>query len=164
MITIRHATQNDVPALLTIYNYAVRNLTAIFETQEQTLEERLQWFSKFGRRYPLLVAESNGEVAGYSCLSPYSEKTGYNRTGEISVYLSPEHQGKGIGNLLLKELIRLAEEKGFHAIIAAITGGNETSVKLHKKHGFVFAGCLKETGWKYGEWHDVHFYQLILNK
>ena len=164
MIIIRNATQKDVPALLDIYNYAVTNLIATFETKEQTLEERLQWFHLFGRRYPLLVAESNGQVVGYSCLSPFREKTGYNRTSEISVYISPDHQGKGIGNLLMKELIRLAEEKEFHSIIAAISGGNETSVKLHKKYGFEFAGCLKEAGWKFDEWHDVHFYQLLLNK
>ncbi|WP_010649827.1 GNAT family N-acetyltransferase [Oceanobacillus massiliensis] len=164
MITIRDAVIEDLPALLEIYNYAIENLTATFDLQQQTLEERKNWFDSHGGKYPLIIAEEDGNVIGYSSLSPYNKKSAYSTTVEISIYIAPNQQGKGIGSKLMTEILSLASQLNYHAIIAGITGGNEVSVQLHKKFGFKLAGSLKEVGFKFGEWQDVHYYQLIVGK
>lgn len=162
MVTIRDAVFDDLPDLLAIYNDAIVYLTATFDLVEKTLDERKAWFEQYGGKYPLIVAEMNGQVVGYSCLSPFREKEAYRLTSELSVYISRDHRGKGIGNALVKEILYRAKSNGFHAVIAGITGGNKTSVNLHEKYGFEFVGCLKEVGFKFGEWQDVHFYQLLI--
>jgi len=126
------------------------------------LDERKTWFKKYGSKYPLIVAELNGQVVGYSCLNPFREKAAYCLTTELSIYISKEHRGKGIGTSLMEEILKRATKIGFHVVISGITGGNQASVKLHEKFGFEFAGCLKEVGFKFGEWQDVHFYQLMI--
>lgn len=162
MVHIREAVIDDLPAILEIYNYAIRNLTATFDLKEQTLEQREAWFRKYGGEYPLIVAEIAGEVAGYSSLSPYNDKAAYSRTVELSVYLSEKHQGKGLGTALMEEILHRARKLQYHTIISGITNGNEASVRLHEKFGFQFAGCIKEVGFKFGEWQDVSYYQLML--
>ncbi|SFB06700.1 MULTISPECIES: GNAT family N-acetyltransferase [unclassified Bacillus (in: firmicutes)] len=163
MIRIREAVITDLPTMLKIYNYAILNLNATFDLVEQTLEERTSWFNKYGGKRPLIVAELEGEVVGYSCLSMFREKAAYDGTVEISVYLSPEHQGKGIGKSLMTEILKRAREIGYHAIIAGITTGNDSSVKLHEKFGFEFVGRFKDVGFKFDQWQSVDFYQLILH-
>ncbi|RFU60439.1 GNAT family N-acetyltransferase [Peribacillus glennii] len=162
MIHIRDAVIDDLPAMLAIYNYAIRNLTATFDLEEQTLEQRKAWFEKYGANYPLIVAEIDGEVAGYSCISPYNAKAAYAGTVELSVYLSEKHQGRGTGTALVIEILRKARELGYHTVLSLITVGNGSSIKLHEKFGFQFAGCVKEVGFKFGEWQDVSYYQLML--
>ncbi|GGH87249.1 phosphinothricin acetyltransferase [Pullulanibacillus pueri] len=160
---IRKAQKEDLPQLLEIYNEAIRTLTATFDLQEQTLEERKIWFEAHGENYPLIVAVIDQEIAGYCSLSPYRPKQAYAYTAEISIYLSEKFRGQGIGKPLIKEILDLAKQKGFHTIIAIITGGNEGSVKLHERFGFHHTGVIKEAGLKFSEWQDVHFYQLMLN-
>ncbi|MGM0902254.1 MAG: N-acetyltransferase family protein [Bacillota bacterium] len=159
---IRKANIADLPAMLDIYNSAILNLTATFDLVEQTIEQREQWFYKFGNQYPLIVADVNGEIAGYCGITPYNAKEAYAKTVEISIYLSDKHRGKGIGNALMKNIINQARELGYHTIIAGITEGNDASVRLHEKYGFEFAGKLKEVGFKFGEWQNVLYLQLLL--
>jgi L-amino acid N-acyltransferase YncA len=162
MLHIREAVPSDLPAMLEIYNDAIRNLTATFDLEEQTLDERRIWFEKYGGKYPLIVAELNGEVVGYSCLSPFRDKPAYSNSTELSIYISPKHRGHGVGTALMKEILKRAAELGYHTVIGGITGGNEISVKLHEKFGFEYVGCFKEVGFKFGQWQDVHFYQLMI--
>mgnify|MGYP005828999005 CR=1 FL=1 len=161
---IRKATIDDLPAMLAIYNEAILNLTATFDLEEQTLDQREQWFYKYDERYPLMVAEVNGEVTGYCGISPYNAKQAYATTVEISIYLSDKHRGKGIGQALMRDMIKRAKELQYHTIIAGITEGNDGSVHLHEKFGFEFAGKLKEVGYKFGQWQNVLYLQLLLNK
>ncbi|MFK7695265.1 GNAT family N-acetyltransferase [Paenibacillus sp. HJGM_3] len=163
MLTIRPATISDVPAILAIYNDAIENLTATFDLTPQTLEERRVWFQQFGERYPIFAAEWDGEFAGYACLTMYRVKPAYSRTAELSIYLDKRFHGRGIGTGLMGEVLREAEARGFHVILSAITGGNETSVRLHHKFGFELVGTFKEVGYKFGAWQDVWFYQKTLN-
>jgi L-amino acid N-acyltransferase len=164
MLHIREANLSDLPSMLDIYNDAIRNLTATFDLEEQTLDERKIWFDNHDGKYPLIVAELNSEVVGYSCLSPFRAKPAYSSSTELSIYISPNHRGHGIGVTLMKEILHRAIELGYHTVISGITGGNDVSVKLHKRFRFEFVGCFKEVGLKFGQWQDVHFYQLLINE
>lgn len=163
MLETREAVPEDLPAILEIYNEAVRNLTATFDLEEQTLEQRRIWFNKFGGIHPIIVIELENEIAGYGTLGSFRDKPAYARTTELSLYLSAVHRGKGIGTFLMKELLTRANDLGYHTIIGGISGGNEASVKLHQKFGFNCVGCFKEVGFKFGSWQDVHFYQKSLS-
>lgn len=162
-VVIREAVEKDLPMLLSIYNAAIKETTATFDLDEQTLEERLVWFHKYGGRYPLIVAEFEGIVAGYCHLSPFREKQAYARTVEISVYIDNQFKGQGIGKKLMEHIIDLGRTIGHHAIIAGITTGNDVSVHLHKKLGFEYVGTFKEVGYKFDEWQSVDFYELLLD-
>lgn len=159
---IRKATEDDVPNMMEIYNDAVRHLTATFDIQVKSLEDRLQWFRSFRDQNPLLVAEMDGKVVGYCGLSPFREKEAYKYTMEVSLYIDRTYRGKGIGKSLLQEMIEIAKVLQIHCLIAGITTGNEASVKLHERFGFEFIGRFKEVGFKFNEWQHVDFYQLLL--
>jgi L-amino acid N-acyltransferase len=158
----REAVIEDLPAMLDIYNDAIRNTTATFDLEEQTIEERKLWFQKYGGAHPLIVAEVDGQVAGYSSLSVFREKPAYNRTTELSIYIAEAYRGRGIGKAMMTAILRLAKDQGYHTVIGGITGGNDVSIKLHKQFGFELAGSFREVGHKFGSWQDVLFYQLIL--
>jgi L-amino acid N-acyltransferase len=163
MIVIRPATLADLPSLVDIYNYAVLETTATFDLEAQTVAERQAWFAGHSPDvHPLIVAEEDGTVLGYSGLLPYRTKPAYRHTVELSIYVHPEAQGRGIGKQLMRSIIVRAQEIGHHVIIAGITGGNESSFRLHEQFGFREVGILREVGYKFGKWHDVHFYQLTL--
>jgi L-amino acid N-acyltransferase len=162
LIHIRDAVLEDLPSMLEIYNDAVRNLTATFDLEEHSLEQRKVWFEKHGGKFPLIVAILEEEVVGYCCLSSYRDKPAYARSTELSIYISNNHRGKGIGTLLMKEIIERAKQLDYHTMIGGITSGNVASVKLHEKFSFSFVGRFQEVGFKFGEWQHVDFYQLLL--
>ncbi|MEO3946823.1 N-acetyltransferase family protein [Gorillibacterium sp. CAU 1737] len=164
MLTFRDAVREDVPDLLRIYNHYVQTSTATFDLEPQTLEDRLEWFSHYGGSYPILIAEWQGQIAGYAYLSVFRAKPAYRPTAESSVYLDKAYCGQGIGKALLQELIQRSRSLGYHSLIACITVGNDTSVHLHEQFGYRKVGHFPETGWKFGTWHDVLFYQLMLEE
>ncbi|WNQ12577.1 GNAT family N-acetyltransferase [Paenibacillus aurantius] len=160
---IRDAGPEDLPGILAIYNRAIVTNTATFDLDEQTLEERTEWFSHYGGRYPIIVAEDGGEVAGYCYISPFRPKKGYDLTVESTVYIHEDHWGKGLARVLMDEILKRARTLGYHVVIACITGGNEASIRLHRRLGYELSGHLREVGRKFGEWQDVFFYQLNLD-
>lgn len=162
MIQVREARPDDLPALLSIYNHAVLNTSATFDLEPQTLTQRQDWFIHHGPAYPLLVAEDDRGVLGYACLSPYRPKPAYGKTVESSVYIDSRYHGQGVGTHLMTELLQRAAHLGYHCVLAGVVGGNEGSARLHEKLGFQHVGCLREVGFKFGTWHDVHWYQRFL--
>ncbi|MDX8361303.1 MULTISPECIES: N-acetyltransferase family protein [Bacillaceae] len=163
MVIIRDAHQDDLLSILNIYNQAIVNTTATFDLTEETLEQRQQWFSKYGSDYPLIVATIENKVVGYCCLSAFREKAAYAKTVELSVYVDENTRGHGVATKLVNEILLRAKQIGFHVIISGITKGNDSSIKLHEKFGFEFIGSFKEVGYKFDSWQDVLFYQLIMD-
>ena len=107
MIQIRRAREEDLPAITEIYNEAVRNTTATFDTLEKTHLDRLQWFQNRDENFPVYVVEKAGKVAGYGALNKWSDKAGYNLTAEISLYIHAEYRGLGIGSQLIDFIVEL---------------------------------------------------------
>lgn len=161
-VTLRDTVESDLPEILEIYNDAVVNLTATFDIEPVTRNERLEWFRQHGGKYPIISAETGGRVVGYCSLSPFSRKLGYARTVELSVYVHRDFRGKGVGRVLMKEIISRAQKLGHHAIISLIAVDNDSSVLLHQKFGFVQVAHLREVGYKFESWQDVDYYELLL--
>ncbi len=163
MITIRQADEIDLPQILEIYNDVILNTTAVYDYEPHTLEMRKQWFeTKQQQGFPVLVAEEENEVVGFSSFGPFRAWAAYKYSVENSVYVKADKRGKGIGKLLLPLLIDAAKELNMHTIIASIDATNEASLKLHKSFGFVEVAHFKEVGYKFGRWLDLKFLQLIL--
>ena len=161
---IRQAVENDLPALLTIYNDIILNTTAVYQYQPQTLEMRLEWYNaKRKEGYPVFVAEENGVILGFSSFGPFRAWAAYKYTVENSVYVDKEARGKGVGKSLLQPLIEMAERLGMHTIIAGIDATNEASLRLHKCFRFEEVAHFKQVGYKFGRWLDLKFFQLLLN-
>ncbi|MDP4091896.1 MAG: N-acetyltransferase family protein [Bacillota bacterium] len=160
---IREAVIADLEAITDIYNWAVENTTATFDITRQSLVERRKWFDAHKGVYPLTVAEYEGKVVAYCSLSRFREKEAYAKSVEISVYVGPVFHGKGIGTALLEDIVKRGRTLGHHVIIAGITAGNDISIKMHEKAGFKLCGCFNQVGYKFNEWQDCLFYELLLD-
>lgn len=163
MITIRIATEQDLPAILDIYNEVILNTTAVYDYLPHTLEMRKEWYAvKQKDNYPVFVAEEGSRLVGFSSFGPFRAWAAYKYTVENSIYIASSERGKGIGRLLLAPLIDAARERGLHAIVAGIDASNEASIKLHKAFGFEQVGHFKEVGYKFDKWLDLAFLELVL--
>ncbi len=163
MLTIRPATLSDIPQITEIYNDAIQNTTATFDTEIKSEEQQLKWFNDHGKKYPVLVAELDGQVAGWASLSKWSDRCAYQDTAEVSVYVDSEHREKGIGKKLLEMLILEGRSAGLHNLVSRITEGNRNSIHIHEKFGFRHIGIMKEAGVKFGKMLDVYFMQKLLD-
>jgi L-amino acid N-acyltransferase len=163
-VLVRRATRADVPGILDIYNDAVARTTASYDYEPRTLEHRLAWFEDHSRHdYAVFVAVGAGEqVLGWSALNRYHDRVGYRFTAENSIYVASAHRGQGLGKQLMSPLIEAARLRSLHAILAAIDGSNEASIRLHAGFGFQTVGRFKEVGYKFGRWLDVLYMELLL--
>jgi len=160
------AEPRDVPAILEIYNWAIRETTAAWTTRQETLDDRLSWFE--GRRdqdLPVLVAaDADGTVLGFASYGPFRPKEGYRLTVEHTVYVDPAAQRRGIGRALLERLVEIAASRGVHMMIGAVDGDNAASIGLHEALGFKVAGRLPEVGTKFGRWLDLVLVAKVLGE
>jgi len=163
MLTIRQATLQDLDAITEIYNQAILNTVATFDTNPKTLEEQKSWFAKHGPKYSILVAQQDDIVVGWASLSMWSDRCAYSNTAEISLYVREEHRGKGIGRKLSEATIQAGQNAGLHTIIARITEGNKISIRMVESLGFEHIGIMKEVGQKFGKLLDVYLMQKIYN-
>src|SRR6266404_1187680 len=104
MLTIRPATHADQQRIMEIYNDAVLNTTATFDTEPRTFEKQVTWFRNHKKNHPVYVAEEDGKVIGWASLSPWSDRCAYDTTVEVSVYIDSDFRGKGIGGKLLEKV------------------------------------------------------------
>jgi len=162
---IREARPADMPAVREIYNYYVANSTVTFDEDAMSLKE---WKSKFAYLaklgMPFIVAESpSGQLLGYALVSPWKQKRAYRFTVENSIYLGPAASGKGLGRVVLGELIARSKAAGLKEMIAVIADqGAEASIALHERFGFVEIGRMGRVGFKFDRWLGTVLLQKTL--
>ncbi len=161
---IRPCTEKQLAEILAIFNDAILNTTALYDYKTRTMETMYAWYDdKINNGYPVVGAfNDNGMLLGFATYGMFRVRPAYKYTVEHSVYVRADMRGKGIGKVLLKEIIRKAEGQNFHVMVGVIDASNEISLKLHENEGFVLTGIMKEVGYKFGQWLDAAFYQLIL--
>ncbi len=160
---IRKYRTEDCPVILEIINDQILNGVALYDYQPRSLTQQLAIFEdKLQKGFPVIVAVLNNEVVGFGYYSEFRFREAYKFTVEHSLYANKNHIGKGIGNLLLTELITLAKNQGLHTMIGVIDSENESSIAFHEKFGFEKAGFLKETGFKFDRWLHSVFMQKML--
>ena len=162
-ITLRPYKIEDTQAILDIINFNILHSTALydytirsFEQQKNILEEKII------KGFPVLVAELDGIAIGFGMYSEFRFREAYKFTVEHSVYVNENNHGKGIGKLLLQELIQLAKNQNLHTMIAVIDAENQSSVEFHEKFGFKTVGIIRESGYKFDRWLHSVFMQLII--
>ncbi|WLS09258.1 N-acetyltransferase family protein [Shinella sumterensis] len=164
-ITIRDATEGDLPGIMDIYNDAVVNTTAIWNEAVVDLDNRKAWFAaRRERGFPVLVALRGKQVVGYASYGDWRAFDGYRHTVEHSVYVRSDTRGTGTGGKLMKALIDRASFNGVHVMIAGIEAENTASIKLHEKFGFRTVGRFSEVGIKFGRWLDLTCMELKVPK
>jgi L-amino acid N-acyltransferase YncA len=163
-MTVRPARLSDLPAITEIYNEAILNTTATFDTEPKTETEQTAWFNAHDDRHPILVAELDGAVVGWTCLSKWSDRCAYSGTAEISLYIKDGFRGKGIGRKLMEAIDAEARRLGLHTAILRIAEENVASLHLAERFGFRHVGVMREAGYKFGRWLDVHVMQKMYSK
>jgi L-amino acid N-acyltransferase YncA len=161
-IEIRPAVASDAEAIAVIYNQSVASSVATFDTEPRSREAQLKWMTDHDARHPVLVATMDGPVVGWASLSRWSDRSAYDDTAEISIYIAREHQGRGLGRRLIGSILDQARTIGLHTIIARIADGSSASLRLHRSAGFQDIGVMQEVGWKFDRRIDVYLLQLLL--
>ena len=152
---IRDALESDAEAVHAIYAHHVLHGTASYDIDPPSLEDirgKMRWI--IGEGWPFLVAEANGEVVGYAYSTQFRDRAAYRFTCENSIYVDPQHTGRGIGKALLQALIERSGEYGFRTMIAVIGGAEPASIAVHAACGFEEVGRLKGVGWTKERWLD----------
>ena len=161
---LRDSKGTDLPAITRIYGHYVENSSASFEMDlpdEAEMARRRQ--SVLDKELPYLIAEIDGEVAGYAYAAPYRPRRAYRFTLEHSIYLDPCFTGRGVGRALMVELIDQCTRKGYRQMLAVIGGSdNHASIGLHRSLGFEHVGTLPGVGYKFDRWTDSVFMQKSL--
>ncbi len=159
---VRLATETDLATINSIYNYYVLNSTCTFQTELDTVEERAEWFAAHDSLHPITVATNEKEIVAWASLSRYHHRCAYQHTVEDSVYVRNDMRNRGIGTILLADLIQRAETHGHHSVVAIIAADQTSSIRLHQRFGFLKVGQIVEAGYKFDRWLDVIFMQRML--
>jgi len=162
---IRLASAADLPAILEISNWAALNTPANFAVEPESLADWQRSWSETRERFPWLVAvEAGDRVVGFAKASSWKGRCAYHWTAETTVYVHPDHHGRGLGRALYARLIELLAAQGYRTLLGGITVPNEASVRLHESFGFRKVALLERVGWKFGQWHDVGYWELVLGE
>lgn len=159
---LRRATRADARGVLAIYGPVVRDTAISFEDEVPSEAELAERITTVGARYPWLVAERDGEVAGYAYATTFRTRAAYRWTVESSVYVHGAHRGVGLARTLMEALLDVLRALGYRTVVAGATMPNDSSARLHESVGFALAGTFPRVGHKFGAWHDVRFWTLDL--
>ena len=159
---IRNANIEDADAICNIYNYYVTNTIISFEEVPVSLEQIKDRIAKTTVAMPWLVLEENGIVKGYAYATRWKPRSAYRFSAESTIYLRPTSIGKGYGTQLYQSLISDLRNRSLHCVIGVIALPNENSVALHERLGFQKVAHLNNIGWKFSNWIDVGYWELIL--
>lgn len=176
-LSIRLATRADAEAIRAIYNHEVLRTFATFDLVPRSLHDQQEWIAARSGAFAAIVvvdagtpADADGTadgapatVVGFGSLSPYKDRAAYRTSVEDSVYVHVDHQGRGIGKLIVGELLDIARTSGFHAVFARISAPGDASRRLHASCGFDLVGIEREVGRKFNRWLDVIIMQALLN-
>ena len=159
-ICVRAAMPQDAEQLLEIYtpfviseDCSVSNVS--FELEAPSVEEFRQRIVDISSKYPYLVGEKDGQILGYVYCHPYRERLAYQWSVEVTIYLAPAGQGKGLGRVLYEAMEEILRLQGITMLYSCITLGNEHSIKMHEALGYRLIGTFSKSGYKNGQWLDT---------
>ena len=159
-ICVRAATPQDAEQLLEIYtpfviseDCSISNVS--FELTAPSLAEFRQRIVDISSKYPYLVGEKDGQILGYVYCHPYRERLAYQWSVEVTIYLAPAGQGKGLGRVLYEAMEEILRLQGITMLYSCITLGNEHSIKMHEALGYRLIGTFSKSGCKNGQWLDT---------
>lgn len=162
-IKIRPYQSRDAEAIVGILNYYIANSTALYDYEPRTTEQQQVIFDeKLKKGFPVIVATIDNIAVGFGYYSEFRFREAYKFTVEHSVYVAPNEHGKGIGKVLLQNLIDLAKQQKLHTMVAVIDSENQNSIAFHEQFGFETVGNIKESGFKFERWLHSIIMQLIL--
>lgn len=162
MVTIRRAELPDVPAILDIHNQGIIDRIATLDLEPHTLEQKISWFQSHSDREPILVADDQGQIAGFAALTLYSSRVCYQHVSTLTIYVRREYRGRGVGSQLLTAIIAAGREQGFQKIILNAFAFNQGAMALYQKHGFRHVGTYERQGQLDGNWVDVVIMEKLL--
>lgn len=162
---IRAARQEDTAAITSIYNHYIKSSHVTFELtpiDEDEMWSRIKQVQSVFQ-LPWLVSEENGLIVGYAYATRWKQREAYRKTTEISIYMRPDSQRRGLGLPLYKSLIDQLQSLNYHTVIGGVSLPNDASIRLHEKLGFEKVAHFKEQGYKFDRWIDVGYWQLMLS-
>jgi L-amino acid N-acyltransferase YncA len=162
-VQVRNATFDDAAAIAEIYNQGIEDRVATYETKRRSPEDQRAWLQTIAARYPAVVAQINGKIIGWAGAGAYRDRECYRGIGEFSMYVHRDWRGRGVGNLLLANLIREAERLGLWKLVSRIFPFNEASRALCRKHGFREVGVYEKHARLDGEWLDVVIVERLIS-
>lgn len=161
---IRPYRESDAPEVLKIINDSILHTSHNYDYEPKKLEEiQAQFSDKLQAGLPVLVGEIEEKVCGYATYGVFRAKPGYRRTLEHSIYLNAKAQGKGLGTQMMKRLIKIAENQGYHVMIAGMDSENTGSYRFHERLGFTEVARIPEVAFKFNKWLCLVLMQLIIN-
>jgi L-amino acid N-acyltransferase YncA len=161
---IRLATVDDAAQIQAIYAPFVTDTVISFEYEPPSVDEMRGRIARVLAMFPWLVFERDGDVLGYAYAGRHKERSAYQWSADVSVYLHPSIHRKGVGRALYTSLFRILYMQGYINLYAGATLPNAASVGLHEAMGFKLIGVHKATGYKFGAWHDVVWWCLPLRE
>ena len=151
-------------AILAIFNDAIAYTTALYAYEPRTMDFMTDWFaSKKEGAFPILgCVDDGGNLAGFASYGHFRQWPAYKYSIENSVYVAKSFRGHGVGRQLMQALIKKAIEQDYHMMIAGIDEKNTASIALHERLGFFHCGTIQHAGYKFSQWQNLAFYQLLL--
>lgn len=155
----RHAA-----AILAILNETIVNSTALYDYKPRPPESMVSWFkTKADGGFPVIgIEDEAGTLLAMGSYGAFRAFPAYKYTVEHSVYVHKDHRGRGLGRIMMEQLIAAARKNNLHAMMGGIDAANANSIALHERLGFKHVGTLPQVGFKFGGWLDLAFYQLLL--
>ena len=161
-ITVRSAAVDDAAAIARIHSQGIRERVATFETEEPTEADRRAWLAGCDRRYPVVVAERDGQVVGWASASPYRSRACYAGVAQFSIYVDTEARGQGVGTALLEGLIAASEGAGLWKLVSRVFVENTASRALCRRSGFREVGIYEKHAKLDGVWRDTVIVERLI--
>ncbi len=156
---IRDIEKRDYQRCMEIYNWYIQNTPYTLENEAHTVESFSERVERIKTRYPYIVCEDEGRVMGYAYLDPFGTRWGYRYTADLAIYVDKNFTGRGMGSILMEELLSRAEKSEIRDVIAVVTEENPGSIAFHEKMGFTIEGRFKGIADKFGRRFGVVYMQ-----
>ncbi len=161
---LRLAAESDLPTINEISNYYVLRSTCTDQLKPESTADRLAWFREHPpEKYPVTVVEIDDDIVGWGSLSKWRPRAAMAPTGEATVYIRHDSHRRGLGKMILCDLIERASPIGFHSLIGSVSADQPASIALQESVGFQPVAHLTEVGHKFGQWLDLKYLQLMLD-
>lgn len=166
-VTIRDAVEGDLAAITHLFNVLIpTTATAWRDHLADEAEMAAWWATQAAAGHPVLVAEADGVVVGYTTWTGFrggDRFPGYRQTVELTIHVAGDQHGRGVGRVLLEALVERARTEGIHVLVAAVDADNEGSITFHERLGFVEVGRMPEVGRKFDRWLTLVLLQRIVD-